>query len=123
MDTETWRPAFKIVTNNKGVIRLVFLPEKVVVEPDVSVTIPLQPRLALPVTGGHGAGLDAAEVAEKYFSPGSVKIFQLYYILCDPSPEVVDVVVLHRHHPVSVALLRVKLSRSHFRSHECDLIC
>ena len=110
MDTETWRPAFKIVTNNKGVIRLVFLPEKVVVKPDVSVTIPLQPRLALPVTGGHGAGLDAAEVAEKYFSPGSVKIFQLY-IPGDPSPEVVDVVVLHRHHPVSVALLRVKYSR------------
>ena len=93
MDTEIWRPAFQIVTNNKGVIRLVFLPEKVVVEPDVSVTIPLQPRLALPVTGGHGARLDAAEV------------------IGDAGSKVMDVVVLHRHYPVRVALLRVKLIR------------
>ena len=72
---------------------LLFLPDKVVVQPDVSVAILLQPRLALPVTGGHGARLDAAEVVG------------------DAGPEVVDVVVLHRHHPVSVALLRAKYSR------------
>ena len=75
----------------RGVV--LFLPDKVVVQPDVSVAIPLQPRLALAVTGGNGAGLDAAEVVG------------------DAGPEVVDVVVLHRHHPVSVALLRAKYSR------------
>ena len=83
---------------NLGTEVVLFLPDKVVVQPDVSVAIPLQPRLALAVTRGHGAGLDAAEVVG------------------DAGPEVVDVVVLHRHHPVSVALLRkVQLFRSQIR--------
>ena len=65
-------------------------------EPDVSVAVPRQATLTLPVTGGHGAGLDAAEVVG------------------DAGPEVVDVVVLHCRHPVSGALLRAQ----HFRFRE-----
>ena len=46
-------------------------------EPDVSVAVPRQVSLTLPVTGGYGAGLDAAEVVG------------------DAGTEVVDVVVIH----------------------------
>ena len=59
-------------------------------EPDVSVAVPRQTSLTLPVTGGYGAGLDAAEVVG------------------DAGSEVVDVVVLHRHHPVRGALATVQ---------------
>ena len=62
------------------------IPQKVVVDPDVSVASLLQPSLALTVAVGDGAGLDAPEVT------------------VDPAPEVVDVVVLNIDHPVPVAL-------------------
>ena len=61
-------------------------PEDVVVEPDVGVAVLLQPRLVLVVAVRRRAGLDGPEVAG------------------DPSAEVVDVVKLNIHHPVSVSL-------------------
>ena len=68
----------------------IFLPQEVVIELDVGVAVLLQAGLGLPVAGGVGAGLDAAEVVG------------------DAGSEVVDVVVLHRHHPVRGALATVQ---------------